>query len=236
MAKTRARAVAAVSAALLAGGLADPAGATSYTAGTVIDGSITRTASQPDVFNDHRYDNRANIVRCCDGVIEARAIEEFQLPALDGPVASATLSVYLNALVSGTGGTISVWGYPGDGLVTGAPLPPSPNGVYLGTFPEFGAGDVLLGSFAFAPASRVDLDITAFLQGVVDGGSGWAGFNFRLAAPSSSLVSLNGESAGPATASYVMVNTVPVPPAVTLFGSALALLAGSFLPRRPKLR
>ncbi|MDZ4863463.1 MAG: hypothetical protein SGJ01_08460 [Gemmatimonadota bacterium] len=202
--------------------------ATVVTVTMVVDGTVQR-AGGIDYFNDHRYNTVANLLACCGGPVEARGVEEFSLPSLDGTVVSAQLSVALFSLISG-GGTVDVWGYRGNGLIDGAPLAPAPTGIYAGSFPDFDAGDTLLGTFDFYAAdvgSRVELDVTGFLSTLVASGGSYAGFNFRLAANPFSRLSIRGDAATLADATYLRITTltpVPLPPAALLFASALSLL------------
>lgn len=145
-------------------------------------------------------------------VRESRAFMEYDLSAVTGPVSQATITI--NTTNGASGKAIDVYGYTGNGTLE------------LGDFP--------LGAFVtsfVAPAVQTTIDVTAFINTQVTGGSAFAGFNLRLQQEDTSYISQFGTT----TTNYPLLTvdlatnpgggggtTIPEPGMLALFGLGLA--------------
>ena len=106
--------------------------------------------------------------------MEDRGIIEFNISGLSRSISSAKLKLSVFASTGPYPFTIGVFAYRGDGMLSvddwdsGAPFT----------------------SFQYAGETRVTLDVTTVLQGLVASGADIAGFNFRFSVPSP--IPLNG--------------------------------------------
>jgi hypothetical protein len=154
------------------------------------------------------------------GGCQRQGIVEFDLSSVTAPaVSSAVLTVYDGKVGNSEGRfwTIDVYGYTGNGQVTGSDL---------------GAGTFLTSAIWDRQASDADvltIDVTAFFNGLLSGGAGFAGLSLRAPDFTSSFVSapifLAFDGGGGDRPPTLELAPVPIPGGLALFGPALAALA-----------
>ena len=191
---------------------------TSGAAGTVRDGSsnVLSTASL-QMINDGDGPSISNFQ------FEDQGVAEFELSGLGiNSVNSAILTLF-NGSTNATSElpvTIDIYGYSGDGSVGVSDYNP--------------VGGMLIASEPYNGQTQFDIDVTDFIndQLQLTIPSSFAGFNLRLPNPTSDgrVFSFDGSNGN--NPPVLNLTTVPVPPAVWLFGSGLLGLVG--MARRKK--
>ena len=134
-----------------------------------------------------------SVIQALDGPgMEDRAVIEFDISSLAGPVSSAALTSKVFNALGPFPFTLDLYGYT-----------TSANG--LVELNDWSTGS-LIASINYAGENEVDIDVTAFVNSAIGAGEGNVGFRFEFAVPSA--IELNGP--------YVAFNSLEIGPAASL--------------------